>query len=586
MKKRVLAVLLVVCMLLSLAACSKKEANNDPTPAVKQDEKGNLVADITPAPTDVPVEKIENVDEISVLTNGELVNGKFETTRHIRVEVYDRDGACPAEDNHYTDYIKAGMLEKYNVEVEFVPVSRWSEDTQIADLLAAQNAPDICYTYKLPIIQQYASYEGVLDMSQWLTDDYKGLFSNLWNWLGSANILADQDPTTGTIYCIEGRRNNTYRINTFVRNDWLKKLGLAAPTTTAEFEAMLVAFRDNAATLLPDEASKVVPFSVSYDIGWRAANLIESKMDPNITDEELYVNGFDDRRFTQNGTKEAIQLLNKWYNDGLIWKDFALYPSGDSTEDDMMKAGYVGAFMHNYDYPFRNNLDSINCQLQAKYGEDAYYIAINCFEDSEGNYTKYSYSAAGDRKSFFPATNTEPLACMLYLDFISSPEVVKYIQIGDEGISHSVLADGAIQTSSIDEAHVEYSWCGGNNIDLTITCNGLRLDTPELTQKSLAYGYEGNAPEIVADAMAAAAKDAREPKNVNVGDIAAEAEFGSALGELRDAAFDKAVVCAPADFDAVWEQGMTEYLAAGGQDIMDERQAAWDKNYGAATMLP
>ena len=587
MKKRVLASLLVVAMLLSMVACSSKDEQSTGSKVETTiDEKGNEVVVATPTPTDVPVEEITDVDEISVLTNGELVHGKFETTRHITVETFDRDGKTAADDNMYTDYIKKGMLEKYNVEVEFVAVPRWTEVDQINNLLAAQNAPDICYTYSYPTIQQYANYGGVQDLQEWLTDEYKGLFSNLWNWLGSANIYYDQDPEDGTIWAIEGRRNNTYRINTFVRQDWLNKLGLEAPTTTAEFEAMLVAFRDNAELLLGDDADKMVPLSVSYDIGWRAANLIESKMDPNITDKELYINGYDDRKFTENGTKEAVRLLNKWYNDGLIWKDFALYPSGDATEDDMMKAGYVGAFMHNYDYPFRNGVDSINAILKATYGDDAAFVAINCFEDSEGNYTKYSYSAAGDRKAFFPATNDEPLASMLYLDFISSPEVVEYLQIGEEGITHTVLEDGAIQTMAADDDHVAYTMNSGNNIDLTMTCNGLRLSSTELTEKSLAYGYAENDPEIVAAAMAAASLDAREPKNVNVGEIAAEAEVGSGLSDLRDAAFDKAVVCSVEDFDKVWDEGMAEYLAAGGQEIIDERTAAWEANYGTATMLP
>ncbi len=73
-------------------------------------------------------------------------------------------------------------------------------------------------------------------------------------------------------------------------------------------------------------------------------------MDPKITDKEYYINGFDDRMVTQASTKDAVKLLNKWYNMDLMWKDFALYGSGDTTEDDMIKAGYVGAFQHNQIY--------------------------------------------------------------------------------------------------------------------------------------------------------------------------------------------------------------------------------------------
>ena len=65
----------------------------------------------------------------------------------------------------------------------------------------------------------------------------------------------------------------------------------AAPANKAEFEEMLVAFKDNADTLLGADADKMVPFMTSYDIGWDCANIIASFIDPDITDKEFYING-------------------------------------------------------------------------------------------------------------------------------------------------------------------------------------------------------------------------------------------------------------------------------------------------------
>ena len=329
----------------------------------------------------------------------------------------------------------------------------------------------------------------------------------------------------------------------------------------------------------------MIPFSMSYDVGWRAASIIESFMDPDITDEELYVNGYDDRKYTENGTKEAARLLNKWYNDGLIWKDFALSSADDTSEDDNIKAGFVGAFIHNYDYPFRGGVDSINATLKAMQGDDAKFIAVNCFQDKNGNYTKYRYSEGGDRKVFFPTTNDEPIASLLYLEFISQASTVEYLQAGEEGINHTVADNGAWVLISDPEGHHEYFVNSGKNIDMTINTNGLRLATEELTRLSLAYSYPEVDPADVQQAIEAAMLDARAPKTAVVGDIAAEAE-GTDLTGKRDQGFDNAIVASVADFDAVWDKFMSEYLAAGGQAIIDERQAAWDKTYGSETMLP
>ena len=513
----------------------------------------------------------------------EIVDGKFTTTRHITVEVYDRgnDGGSDPTNNMYTEYIKKGMLEDHNVEVEFVKVPRWTEVEEINNLLAAQKAPDICVTYSYPTIQTYADMGGVMDLST-LLEENKDLAPNLWGWLQENNIYWDRDPVDGTIWAIEARLATSNRVLTFVRQDWLDALGLEAPTTTEEFEAMLYAFKERASELPVDDASKVVPYSVSYDVGWRAATLIESFLDPNISDREFYINGFDDRKVTQNGTKEAVRLLNKWYNDGLMWNNFALYGSGDTTEDDNMKAGYVGVFTHNWDYPFRNGVDSINANLARNVGPDAKYVAIDPFTSSDGSHTKFVPGPV-DRKVFFPLTNDEPLACLLYLDWISDPEHIEYLQIGDEGVTHNVLESGAIQTVAATGDAIMNS---GMNIDYTITCNGLKLADPEKTQLSKAYNYAEIDPEIVAQADTFAQTDLHFIKNVNVGAIEAEAGIGDTLSSKRDQIFDQAVVAAPDQFDAVWDEFMEDYLSSGGQDIIDERTEKWEEFFGDAEMLP
>lgn len=567
--KKLIASVLVGAMVLSFAACGDGTGDSA---GGNQGNTGNT----------------QNTGQTTGGSNGGsadangLVDGKFAETRHITVEVYDRnnDGGTDPTNNMYTDYIKQGMLDTYNVEVEFVAIDRWEEVNQINNLLAASNAPDICLTYDYPTIQQYADMGGVQDLSGYV-EDYKALLPHLWAWLGEDNIYYDKDPNTGTIWALEGKRANIRRINTFVRKDWLEKLDIPAPTTLEEFENMLVAFKDNAQTLLGADADKMVPFSISTDVGWRAANLIESFIDPNITDKEFYINGFDDRKFTENGTKEAIRVLNRWYNDGLLWEDFAIH-DGDSVEDDMIKAGYVGAFIHSWDYPYQPG-NAITTTLKEIVGPEADYIAIDCFKNAAGKYAKYSYSAAGDRKIFFPTTNDEPLASLLYLDWISDPAHIEYLQIGEEGHTHEVLEGGVIAVMAAEAPYIQNS---GQNIDLTITCNGLNLSSEDITLKSMANNYSGSDADIVLIAMQICLNDSILPQAVNVGVIESEAGVGNGLSKKRDVALNKAIVASVADFDKEWDKYMADYMSAGGQAIKDERQAKWEATYGTADMLP
>ena len=133
MKKKVLSVLLATAMVLSLTACGQSAE----APAATETEAVEEPA----AEVEEPAAEVEEPAE----EPSELVDGKFAETRHITVEVYDRgnDGGTDPTNNMYTDYIKQGMLDKYNVEVEFVAVPRWTEVEEINNLLAGGTAPDI-----------------------------------------------------------------------------------------------------------------------------------------------------------------------------------------------------------------------------------------------------------------------------------------------------------------------------------------------------------------------------------------------------------------------------------------------------------
>jgi len=503
-----------------------------------------------------------------------FVDGKFTETRHIKVEIFNRnnDGGSDPTNNPFTDYIKKGMLEKYNVEVEYVSVGRWTEVDDINNLLATGEAPDICVTYSYPTIQTFADMGGVIDLNPYLSQ-YKDQLGDLWALLEDYNIYYDQNPETKTVWALEAVLADRARLNTFIRKDWLDKLNLALPTTEEEFYNCLVAFRDNAETLLGADADKMVPYSTSTDIGWRNDLLSVSKVAEDIDDATLYVYGYDDRHLLYPGYKEGIRVLNKWYNEGLVWKDFGLYT--DSTaEDDMMKAGYVGAFMHNWDYPFRNNDDSIEANLVRNVGPDAAFVAVDCFKNDAGITRKFLADRI-DRKVFFPATNKEPLASLLYVNFISNPETIKFLQTGLEGTNHELTEDGAYKTLA---ATGEWVMNSGMNIDYTITVNGLYLG--DATEASRALNYSSVPADIVVTAHEAAIANGRTAQHYNVGDIVAETDVGTSLTAKRDALLTQAVSAPVDQFDAIFDAGMADYLASGGQAIIDERIQKLQEVYG------
>ena len=171
--------------------------------------------------------------------------------------------------------------------------------------------------------------------------------------------------------------------------------------------------------------------------------------------------------------------------------------------------------------------------------------------------------------------NDEPLASLLYVNFISSADTILYLQTGEEGINYTMTEDGAY---SLIAATGDYIKNSGNNIDYTITVNGLYLG--DATAATTALSYPGVDTQIVIDANKYGKTNGRVVAKFTCGSITAEEDVGTSLTSKRDALLTKAVVAAVADFDATYDAGMADYLASGGQDIINERAEKLAAVYG------
>jgi len=450
------------------------------------------------------------------------------------------------------------------------------------NLMAAGTAPDVSYTFSYPIIQTYANMGGVLDMAP-LLENYGDLIPDLRALLTDTNLYWNKDPQTGTIWSVIGRLVINPGLNLFVREDWLARLNLPMPRTLQEFEAMLYAFRDNAELLLGSRAREMIPYAISEDVGWTARNIIGSFIPHNTSDRDFFIYGFDDRLFNMPGTKEAARLLNRWYNERLIWQNFSLGGVAMGL-DDLKKTGLVGAFIQNWDHPFRAGGVDINTTLQRLVGEEAKFVAVNPspFQNDAG-FPRRILSPSNDRNIFFPYTNTEPVASLLYINFISKLETRVFLQTGVENQNHVVHSDGAIQMLA---ATGIYFMNSGSNYDYTMTVNGLDLGNPELTARSLGFSYPDIPAADVQRAFYIPQDFDRHGKNVPVGEILAEEGLGPALAAQRDVVWNTSIVASVADFDRVYDQALQAYLNAGGQTIINERTQKWTQFFGNATMLP
>jgi len=588
----VMAIAIILSML--FVACGKKTNDTDPTQA--PDATATTAptkapeATVTPAPTDPPPPtSTPEPSELEKLGLDE--NMRFFETRKISVEIYDRanDPGSPPDDNFYTDWIKQKMLEKHNVEVEYIRVGRWSEGADIANLLAAGDAPDVCVTYSYPTIETYGLMGGVYDMYP-LLSEHGNFFPNLFELLGTTNVYWDKDPVDSHLWALEALLfTNGARTLTFVREDWLNKLGLSEPKTLQEFEDMLVAFRDNAELLLGAEAGKMIPLMQTHDVRWGMMNVQDGFLPNNFTDRDRFIHGAIEYYVTHPGTKETIKTYNKWYNMGLMWNDFSLYNNETlgSVADDLTKAGYVGAYTGNPDLPYRGGDASVYNVLKETVGPDAVFIPVDPFPNDSGKVVRLA-PAPTDRKVFFPSTNDEPLASMFYVDFISAFDTRYFLQFGVEGKTHVIEDNGAIRVIAASGDDLNYIQNSPFNIDYTITFNSNNIrDTGDRDRDFLSagLGYAGVDEDLIKRFMTMFTSNYTAGKGVNVGVIESAVGLETELTSKRDVLYVNAITVKPEDFESTWDTYYNDLMRTGLEAIKKEREDKWAQFYGSAEWI-
>jgi putative aldouronate transport system substrate-binding protein len=338
----------------------------------------------------------------------------------ITVEVFDRGtdgGKTNPNDNQWSKWIKEKILKDENIIVDFVPVSRGDEVQALINLMAAGTPPDVAYTYNIDGITQWGEQGGLYDVAPYINTTLRDLNDFLGPDLalpGRRMIERSKNNTSGAIYSMPARRMNVARISTFIRKDWLDKLGLPLPTTTQEYYDALVAFK----TQDPGKVGRnnVIPFTLAGNrVDWTAGVILESFIDPNLSSRDTWVNSAAERNFNVPGYKEGLRFLNTMWNANLIDRDFSLYKD-DNTMRNLIKSGVVGSFSQNWDEIYREPAGLLS-DLR-KNVPDADIVPVDCMTSSDGITHKISYDAAGVNY-FIPKAAKNPDAAMRYLTWLA-----------------------------------------------------------------------------------------------------------------------------------------------------------------------
>ncbi|WP_019908571.1 extracellular solute-binding protein [Paenibacillus sp. HW567] len=484
----------------------------------------------------------------------------------LKIEIFDRGNAPAgqtAANNFLTNYVKENFGKANNIDVEFVPIPRSEEVTKLNVLMASgTDIPDIVFTYDSGTFNKYAEQGGLTDLTS-LLDEHG---QNLKSFLGEDTLKYGQ--YGGVQYAIPAKRSTVGKYASFIRQDWLDKLGLPVPATTDELYNTLKAFKEKD----PGETGgKVIPLGMTIAPG-QYESLIWSFIKP-VTDQERF-------ELTQNlssrdypvllpGFKDGVQYLNKLYNEGLISKDFALDENKETITQNI-GSGIVGAFSDDNDAIFYPD-GTYDVLSQNK--PDAVLTAIDPYTNSEGKHAK-PVSAPNGMYIMIPKSSRHAVEAIKYLNWMASDDHLLYIQNGIEG-EHYTLEDGvpvSIPDMSVESAN---KLVGGG--DIGIIANGRIFESQEKNDKAFVKSFRAKYQDIIAKSLAISNTDAIEPVFTKR-PIEAESKYGTTLSEKAKQLIVKSTMVSPDQFDATYESMLKDYMSNGGQAILDERKAAYAEN--------
>lgn len=486
----------------------------------------------------------------------------------LTVEVFDRGkaGQAPLDNNYWTKWINEIFGKKFNATVQFIPVPRTQEVDKLNVLMAANTAPDICFTYDQGTVYNYVKQDGLAQLDSPLSKDGQ----NLTKYLGKDVLKFGT--FNGKIYSLPGKRTIVMNLGTFIRKDWLDKLGLPLPKTRDDFYNDLVAFRDKN----PGGVNGVIPYAyaVGSGINIGTGSLLNSFV-PKLTEEQfatLYTIGSGMANWNLPGFKDYVKFMNKLYNENLISHDFAI----DKTQSQAVAAltsGKAGAVSGNWDFIYRTS-PGIYSALK-KNIPTAEFVPVDCFPNSEGKYSKQVYTPNGAFLMIPKASKNVALA-VKYLNWMSDKNVTLFLQNGAAGVDYN-LVDGIpvpVQPSTLTgDKQIAVAYNG----DYDMLSNGVELGDAAKNTVAISAGYPG----FENDVKAAAKIGMTDTFTLYYHSIpnASYAKYSQTLADKSLQMLSKLITAKTTDYDSLFTGQVSEYMAAGGQAVLDEYKA----NYKAET---
>lgn len=477
----------------------------------------------------------------------------------LKVGIFDR-GNSPAgftvTNNYWTEYVQKNFGDPNHINVEFVPIPRADAADKVNVMMSSGDAPDILFADTSPLTPYaYAKAGGLMNLDALIEEHGPNLKKYL------ADTL-DYGKVEGVQYSIPGRRVHTGKYEHLIRKDWLDKLNLPVPQTTEEVYQTLKAFKEKDPG---NTGGKVIPLGFSLTPG-SVEPIVWSFIQDGLTEEQRYTLssslGFP---VLLPGHKEALQFLNKLYNEQLLSPDFALDKDEKQVFQDVMN-GKVGMYSDNLGNSYASTPGIAKVLNENVPGAEL--IPIDPYINNAGKHLKPIYAPTGFYL-MIPATSERGVEAIKYLDWMAQPDVLFTLMNGIEGENYKMVNGIPARIESEETTKRMY-----NAGDITMISQGQDLGDENKNWEVVAASVSEPYREFVKEAYRMSQTDTIEYANFTT-PIEAENKYLPTLGVKYGELLVKSIMSKPEDFSATYDSMIKDYMASGGEAIVKERTEAY-----------
>lgn len=508
----------------------------------------------------------------------------FTSNVTLKIPVYDRgqEGIPDVKDNYWTKWVQENFGDKYNITVQYIPIGRGTVMADYALLSSSKNLPTILMEYDYDKVATWAEegYLQTIDLNafQQVAPDYYAA-------MVEHNQLVYTELNDETYFVLAERPyyNTTPNFLTFVRMDWLRKVGYDhIPLNREEYL---------------DAMKKIMEAGIAEHPGGGAmfsttgGEQVYSTRPFPLDEEEWAMYGdFNIPSMSWAPHKEVLRRQNEDYNLGITNPEY--FTIDGPTAEANFHAGKTysyGAYMA----PSMPLLDTFYAQ-----NPDAELAVYTVYSEEEklkpdpgtGDYPLYRADNAFGMTIGFSsfATEDEIKAAWMYMEWLLQPENLHTMQWGIEGATYNLDENGFEVPVSDYEGEYKLGFNGNKDYWCVVIesrnvgnmYDNIRINSPkgypqDFTDQIIAsYDLGVKRAELgypISDALFAVS-------------IKSVDEYRGDL-QMKYAEFkDQLVMCKPEEFDALYDKLAQEYLDMGYQAILDERKAAYEA--GKTTKLP